>query len=157
MSFRLRKDAKPWFKDIRGKLNYDFDEYYFCLMAGLAAGVKKDVPQSETDELVQSFPGEYRKRGRIIVALFLKTELAQMGVSLTERSALNQSIDTLVEPTSPSTLSDEGEHELNKYADGGFEVLTEWLEDRPRTLETFLPLFKRRLDEALAERSKGQP
>ena len=151
MSFRLRKDARTWFKGIRGSLNMDFDIYYFCLMAGLATRAKLDATQSETAEIVQYFPGEYGTKGRLIVALFLKTELEELGVSMEERAAVHDTISRMVKPNSPSNLSDEGEREMNKYAHGGFGVLTEWFDDRPRTLETFLPLYKRYLDKALVE------
>jgi hypothetical protein len=36
--------------------------------------------------------------------------------------------------------------EFSKYAHGGFEVLSEWFDDRPRSLETFLRAFKRKVD-----------
>ena len=29
--------------------------------------------------------------------------------------------------------------EINHYAAGGFDILTDWFDDRPRHLETFLP------------------
>jgi hypothetical protein len=43
-AFRLRKEAKSWFKEINDKnnLSIDFDLFYFCLMAGLALNIKKD-------------------------------------------------------------------------------------------------------------------
>lgn len=148
MAFRIKTEAKNWFKDIRSK--YEFDYYYLSLMAGLAERRKSEVPQSETTEIVQDFPGDYRTRGRIIIALFIRTELEEMGISLTERSVLNQNIGRLVDPHSPNRLSNEGEREMNKYANGGFEVLTEWFEDRPRTMEAFLPLYKRKIDAAIA-------
>lgn len=152
MSFRLRNDARTWFKGIRasGALEMDFDSYYFCLMAGLATRTKADIPQSDTAEIVQSFPGEYKAKGRLIVALFLKVELEELGVSMEKKTPVHEAISRLVRPMSPSGLSDEGEREINKYAHGGFDVLTEWLEDRPRTLETFLPLYKRYLDNAIS-------
>ncbi len=142
MAFRIKSEARDWFKYIRGKMDWDFDCYYLCLMAGLAERRKIDAVQSETIELTQDFPAEYRSRGRIIVALFINTELEEMGISLKERAGL-------IDPHSASSLSNEGEREINKYANGGYEVLTEWFEDKPRTLEAFLPLYKKKLDLSL--------
>lgn len=45
------------------------------------------------------------------------------------------------EPDAPY-LSGEGVREFNKYAHGGHEVLLEWFEYRPRSLETFLLLSR---------------
>ena len=90
MSFRLRKDARAWFRDLRPALDLDFDMYYFCLMVGLAARNKETIQQTDTDEIVQYFPGEYGPRGRLIVAIFLKAELDGLGVKMTERTAVHE-------------------------------------------------------------------
>lgn len=40
-------------------------------MAGLAAGPPRaDIAVSDTSELVDNFPGEYRERGRLIIGFF---------------------------------------------------------------------------------------
>ena len=39
---------------------------------------------------------------------------------------------------------------MNKYANGGFVARSEHVQVRPRTLETFLTLFKRFIYESLA-------
>lgn len=151
MAFRIKNEAKDWFKYVRPSMEFDFDYYYLCLMAGLASKQKgeQDLPQSETTELTQDFPGDYRLRGRVIVALFIKTDLELMGISLTERATLNEHIHKLVEPHSASGLSNEGERLINRYANRGFDILTEWFDEKPRKLEIFLPLYKRKLDLAI--------
>jgi hypothetical protein len=149
MPFRLRQEAVTFFKHIRPNLSMDFDMYYFCLMAGLALMRKEEVPSAQTNELVDSFPGEYRPKGRIIVAVFLTRELTEMGISRSNRSALHMAIGQLIDPLSPSHLSDLGLKELNKYAHGGYNVLTEWFNDHPRVFEAFLPLYKQKIDAAI--------
>lgn len=153
MPFRLRKDTRKWFKDIENAFSSGsapgFDMYYLCLMVGLAARCKEDVPTSETTELVDQFPGDYRLKGRVIVALFLSRELEAMGITRSERTALHSAIAGLVNPLSASHLSEVGMKEFNKYSFGGFDVLTEWFDDRPRAVETFLPLYKRHMDQAI--------
>jgi hypothetical protein len=152
MPFRLRRDARKWFQDVANKFDLDFDIYYFCLMAGLATRRKEDAAPSETTDLVNDFPGAYRTRGRVIVALFLARELKELGIELSERVTLHAEIQKLVNPLAASHLSDTGMKEMNRYSFGGLSVLlTEWFEDRPRNIETFLPLYKRKLDKALAE------
>ena len=151
MPFRLRTETRRWFTDIRDVFPVDFDMYYLCLMAGLATRKKADVTGNEATDLVDYFPGDYRGRGSVIISLFLSRELQKMGISLAERHVLHQAIRRLIDPQSPSRLSDDGLREMNRYANAGFEVLTEWFEDRPRAIETFLPMYKRRLQAALAE------
>ena len=147
-AFRLRKDSRSWFKDLYGKnaFTMDFDAYYYCLVAGLAAERCRDLPASDTSELVEYFPGRYKDKAKIIVALFLSRELGRVGVDLTEKKSAHSVISILVQPDSPNHLSDEGTKQMNRYAAGGFEVLTEWFEDRPRNLDVFLQLFSTRLD-----------
>ena len=155
MPFRLRSEAADWFKDVKSELGAApmFDMYYFCLIVGLATNKLSPVPDAETAELVDSFPGEYAAEGRLIMALFISRELRRQGVRFSERAAVNTSIRKLVDPNTPSRLSAEGLKVLNQYSHGGYEVLCspEWFEDRPRKLETFLVLFHRKLKLALGE------
>lgn len=153
MPFRLRKKTRDWFSNIHRRKEFalDFDMYYLCLIAGLTAGrkVTLDNENTETTELVSNFPGVYRQKGRLIVALFLSRELKAMGVATHERTALNSSIGNLIDPEI-SHLSELGMKEMNRYSYGGFDVLTEWFDDKPTALDTFLPLYKKCLDAALA-------
>jgi len=149
MPFRLRKDAREWFKGISDELTLDFDIYYFCLMAGLATGKKAFPPANEATDLAQDFPGEYRSRGRLIVSLLLTRELRRMGIEFTERITLHKEIAKLIDPLSSTHLSTSGMDEINHYSFGGFDVLADWFEDRPRHLETFLPQYRQHLKTAL--------
>jgi hypothetical protein len=155
MPFRLLKDARPWFKGIEKELTLDFDMYYFCVMAGLAAGRKRFSQGEEATDLAQDFPGEYRPRGRVIVALLLAKELRALGINFKERTTLHREISKLIDPLSSAHLSSAGMEEMNRYSYGGFDVLTEWFDDRPRHLETFLPQFKKYLTSVLGADSQG--
>lgn len=147
MDFAIRKEARDWFKDIRSDLDLDFDAFYFCFVAGAAARRKKDATGAETAALVDNFPGRYKERGRLLVALFLSRELQSLGITIAEKRTIHSAIARLVDPNALNYLSDEGVREFNKYCHGGYEVLLEWFEYRPQSLETFLRTFKRRLDE----------
>lgn len=143
MPFRLRTDARDWFRDIKTPI--DFDLYYFCLMVGLAANRKSDG-KAEAKDLVNDFPELYKKNNRLILALFLRRELQFMGIELNEKVQLHNEISRLVDASEPSRLSEHGMHELNRYASGGYEALSEEFTDRPRHLETFLPEYKKFLE-----------
>jgi hypothetical protein len=153
MPFRLRNDAKTWFKHISGELGNapQFDMYYFCLLAGMTDGRLTDtIKDGETAELVDAFPGEYAARGRLLIALLISRELKRQSIKLTERSAVNAAINHLVDPDSPSRLSAEGMRLMNQYSYGGFEVLADWFVEQPRQLSVFLPLLHRRISKSLS-------
>lgn len=147
LPFRIREDARTWFKDLREKsFKTDFDSFYFCFMAGITAKRKISTPQDETAELVAYFPDRFSTRGKLLVALFLTRELEELGVTMNEKSAVHSAIAKLVSPEAPNHLSDDGVREFNKYAYGGYEVLLEWFDDRPRSLESFVRVFKRKVE-----------
>ncbi len=156
--FRIRDDALGWFKELydRKEFRINFDAFYFCFVAGVVARRKLSLPQDETSELVNYFPEHYNgARAQTIIALFLKTELDELGVAMGEASEkrdVHGAIAKLVDYSSPSKLSATGVEQFNQYAHGGFEVLTEWFDDKPRSLETFLRAFKLKVDSALAEK-----
>lgn len=136
MYFQLSRGADQWFADISKHYATKFDLYYLCLVAGLAARRKED-PEDATD-VIDYYPGEFKPRGRLLVALLINAELKNLGIDLQERDAVHRAIAKLVQPTSPSYLTDEGVRLLNKYAHGGFGALREHFADRPRAIETFL-------------------
>ena len=145
MDFAIRKDARHWFRDIRDELTIDYDAFYLCFIAGVSELRKKNVPATETAALVENYPGPYKMRGRLLTALFLSRELTYLGIAIAEKRTVNAAISRLVKPESPSFLSDDGVREFNKYAHGGYEVLLDWFDDRPRSLESFLRAFRRRV------------
>lgn len=154
MEFRLRTDAREWFSGIFKKEDgLLFDPYYFCLMAGLTVRRKIDMRINEdTDGLLDYFPGAYQQQGKLIIALFLATELELEGIDTKERAAVHRLVEHYISNEAPSRLSDEGMRELNRYSYGGFEEISEWFSERPRSLETFLPAFRENLTERISQR-----
>ena len=140
MYFTLRNDSKEWFRHIESQLDIQFDMYYFCLMAGLASVTKKDTPPTTTD-LTDSFPGTYKNNGRLIIGLFLSTELIRMDVDYTDKRVVKGLLFNYIDSNSPIHLNDKGLKELNAYSHGGFERLQEKFPEQPRKLETFLRLY----------------
>ena len=142
MSFRLRKDTRNWFQDISVDFVVDFDMYYFCLVAGLSEGGRQiEIKTADTTELVDYFPGPYKEKSRVIIALFLATEIERMGIPIGDREAVHKQISNLVDPRTPSQLSEEGMKLMNQISYAGFEILTERFDDRPRSTEAFLTNF----------------
>lgn len=151
MTFRLLLDAREWFRDLRANKSFttDFDSYYFCFMAGITTKRKKEATSSDTAELVDYFPDRYKNRGKILVSLFLSQELKSLGIDMSEKAIVHRSIAALIQPNSLSYLNDDGFKEFNKYSYGGFDVLTEWFDDRPRILHEFIRGFKQKTDDYL--------
>lgn len=139
MPFRLKRETRKWFQDISSNFEVDFDMYYLCLIASLASGGKKgDAERDEATDLVDSFPGAYKEKSRVIIALFLASEIERLGIASENREAVYKQIRQLVDPQTPSQLSDTGMKLMNQMSFGGFDLLTEQFEDRPRSLEAFL-------------------
>lgn len=151
MYFRLRKDTRDWFRHLQPNFAVDFDMFYLSLLSGLASGRKEDVVNTETTELVDYFPGDYRPKGRLIVSLFLSRELRALGIEMTEKQSLHSAIREYVDPLSPSHLSDHGVKEMNRYSFGGYDVLSERM-NKPSSLETFLLAYKTVIASLIATR-----
>ena len=142
MGFELRQDAKQWFKafdrDIKQKNIILFDLYYYCLIPGFITKRRNiDISPNEVDELFRDFPSVFRPRGELLVGLLINTELSRIGIDLKERTSVYSTISELV-VTSPPYLSNEGVKRMNEYAHGGFDVLCENIDERPRSIETFV-------------------
>ena len=71
---------------------------------------------------------------------------------MSEKKAVHAAISRLVDPEATNHLSDDGVREFNKYGHGGYEVLLDWFDDRPRSLETFLRAFKKKVDDIQGEK-----
>lgn len=143
--FQFSKDAVKWFGDIDKYYPTKFDLYYLCLVLGLKSGRKAD-PVNTTD-LIENFPREFTHTGHLLLGLLISSELKAAGVDLSERVEVHRIIGELVDPTPSSKLSDEGMKAMNKYSQGGFDLLCEKFSDRPRTIETFLSKYSKILNE----------
>lgn len=165
MDFILRTDARKWFEPLRGSLvaptgasqAWHFDAFYFCFIAGIASGTKAPSLPSGDDRIpvVEHFPGPYRTRGRLVVSVFLAHELASLGVEMDDKQMVREAVARLVNPHSANYLTDYGVQELSKYAAGGFDVLLEWFDHQPRSLHSFLQMFKEFVDESIEEGAIG--
>jgi hypothetical protein len=150
MGFRLRKDARNWFKGLDAVTNSGakyFEYYYFCLCAGLISGNKSETTTTDSDLIVNHYPGEYRQRGRILNAWLISKELESLGIDVSERTGVHEAIHQLVDPLSPTNLSDHGMQQMNRYAAGGFEVLSENILEPPRVASRFLIEFQQLIHE----------
>ena len=144
MGFKLRNDAKRWFKKIRDQkdnsFNVEFDSYYFCLITGLLSEDQAEIPATDTTEFIDYFPDKYKSKGKLLIGLFLSKELKKMGVSFDEKKQIHSIVSKLIDPQSHNYLSEEGMKQFNRYANAGFDLLADNI-DKPETLEDFLVAF----------------
>ena len=143
MGFELRQDARKWFKDIEKDYSTLFDIYYVCLIPGFIKRRRNtEIKSDSVDEITRYFPDAFRSRGKLLVGLLIDTELSRLGIDLQERTSVYSRISELV-ITTPPYLSDTGVKLMNQYAHGGFDILCERMDERPRSLETFVRKYYR--------------
>jgi len=146
MAFRLRQDVEEWFSQIHKQkpIETKFDLYYLSLMLGLASG-RTSQPSARCSSIsegfVDNFVLAYRPYQRLIVGLLLTAELSSLGVSLNESDYVRKKLLDLVDPTSPTNLTELGMTKLNEYSSGGFDYLTEHMEAKPYHVEEFLQTY----------------
>jgi hypothetical protein len=148
--FRMRNDARSWFKQIADFEHFktDFDQYYLCLMAGLAAGRSNE--SGTTTEMVENFVEDYKEASRFLIGLLVMAELKKAGIEIFERDAVRDMFRRLVDPHSPNQLTDEGMRRMNAYASGGYDYLSEQRETRPFSGEEFIRDYVQLVAQALA-------
>lgn len=139
--FKLSDEARKFFSEVRRKdeLSTDFDIFYLCAMAGLLAERKGDL--AGTTEFIDYFPSGYKERSKLIVGAFVALEIKKSGVPYTEKKRVHAEMRNLIDPQSTTHLSDDGIHEMNRFAAGGLEFLMERLDEKPRRLDEFVVLY----------------
>ena len=138
MGFELRQDTRKWFKEIEKDYSTLFDIYYLCLIPGFITKSRNtEIHSDSVDEITRYFPDAFRSRGQLLIVLLIDTELSRLGINLSERKTVYSRISELV-VTTPPYISDAGIKLMNQYAHGGFDILTENISERPRSIETFV-------------------
>lgn len=148
--FRMRNDAKTWFKQIADFEHFktDFDQYYLCLMAGFASGRSNE--SGTTTEMVEYFVEDYKEASRFLIGLLVMAELKKAGIEIFERDSVRDMFKRLVDPHSPNQLTDEGMRRMNAYASGGYDYLAEQRETKPYSGEEFLRDYAQLIEGAIA-------
>ena len=147
--FRMREDCKTWFKNITktgsGKpgLTLDFDAYFICMLLGLATGRRSSPTDhgKKMSDLIERFPEAYRSQQRLVAGLLIWAELARRGIDIKEKQGVQDVVVELLSSQNFTGLSNEGINLLDKYASGGFDVLTDKYEQKPDRFEQFIREF----------------
>ena len=144
MPFYLPRKSKPFFSQIFDsknrtgtKLRLYFDEYYFCLMVGLAAGKYEEDAELENSEITDRYPGEYIDSREYIAGLLFATERSRRGIPESDGAGLEKLMTEFIDSTSKTYLNAKGENRLNQYAARGMEIILDVM-NRPVRLDEFL-------------------
>ncbi len=144
MPFFLPRKCKPFFSQIFDqknrsgtKLRLYFDEYYFCLMVGLAAEKYDENAELEHSEITDRYPAEYADSREYIAGLLFATERSRRGIPESDGAALEKLMTEYIDPNSRTYLNLEGEKRLNQYAARGMEIMLDEM-NRPVRLDEFL-------------------
>lgn len=147
MAFILPKGCRNYFQNIFDASNKDgkklklyFDEYYFCLLVGLACGKYENAPEYESSSQMDEYPNEYMECRDYLAGLLIATEAEGRGIEKNDAIALEKLMVEYIDSTSRTRLNSAAEKRLNQYAVRGFEVLREKI-SRPYKLELFLEAY----------------
>lgn len=155
MNFRIRLDARKWFSELSGKPPFrtDFDIFYFCLMAGLLSGRLEQAQGGPAAEITDTFTEEYKAQRNLIIALLVIADLKAHGIDIREKKAVRDTMRTLLDPVSPTGLSDTGTRLMNSYASGGYDYLAETRSSKPYMADEFLRDFVQLTESTAAQSS----
>lgn len=140
MSFKHHKLASAFFQKLMpsgpGRFDTQFDAYYYCLMCGLdrrRLGDEADVGE----EFVKDYVQTYQPYSDLIAGLLVDAELVRINIPLDDVKSVEKRMVDLLEPVSTSKLKPEGLALLNRYAAGGFEIISDAFAAPPQSLEDF--------------------
>ena len=146
--FKIRKDAETWFRKIADKppIKTKFDLYYMCLMLGIKNGRLDSV--ADGSDVYLKFPQEYEGSRFLVIGLLIAAEMKREGLDFSDRELVQEMLARYVATDVPANLSAEGFKKANSYASGGFDVLSNAIQDSPEDVNVFLALYTKLMAEA---------
>ncbi len=146
MSFRLHKQAPSFFRNLLPsgtgpRFDTQFDIYDHCLMCGLdrrRLGAESDVGEEFNRDYVQAF----QPHAELIAGLLVDAELVRINIELDDMKGVERKMIELLEPASATRLSAIGLGLLNRYAAGGFNVISDAFATPPQSLEDFFVTYQ---------------
>lgn len=126
------------------KFKLQFDVYYCCALVGLAA-CKIDENATDLRDLTDNYPREYSENRMYIAGLLIASEAKRQGIDSESPQIENLMLQYLSNDET-TYLSDDGIKILNSYSLEGFNIIKDFLPDKPTSREEFLEAFKLALD-----------
>lgn len=145
MPFILPKECSRYFQNIFDpknkngqKLKYKYDQYYLCLMVGLACAKYNKDAELDPNSQIDDYPSEYQNCRDYIAGLLIATEAEARGIEQSDAVALENLMVEYIDSTSKTRLNRDGENRLNQYASRGFELMQAKMGGKPYRLDLFL-------------------
>jgi hypothetical protein len=117
-----------------------FDAYYCCLLLGLDLRRLGEESQLEAEKFIDSYPDSFKGQAELVAGLLVDAELNRLSIQPDDRVGIEREMVHLLDLTSSTRLSADGDKLLNRYAVSGFERLREALLP-PENLEEFLVAY----------------
>lgn len=128
MSFKMSQDARNHFNRIEkhaGKNSIDvWDMYYLCAMVGFSK--KRRVMNDTTlHEFLKTYTVDFAPHKYQLAAMLIVAELDRTGESYSKEN-ITKKFEQFISPTSDLVLNSEGLKCLDGYAEGGYQIMSEY-------------------------------
>lgn len=100
-----------------------FDAYYCCMLLGLDDATLGDASRLEPANFIVGYPEPYKGQAELIAGLLVDAEIRRQKIRPDDRDDIERQMVHLLDLSSPSRLSAEGDELLNRYAVTGFDRL----------------------------------
>jgi hypothetical protein len=124
-----------------------FDAYYCCLLLGLDSRRLGDETKLEADKFIEAYPESFKGQAELIAGLLVDAELNRLEIDLEDRTRIEKEMVRLLDLTSSTRLSADGDRLLNRYAVSGFERLRDSMV-APDNVDDFLVGYHALWDES---------
>lgn len=98
-----------------------FDAYYCCMLLGLDQAKLGEENRLEPANFYTGYPEDYKGQVELIAGLLVDAEIRRLSIRPDDREDIERQMVRLLDLTSPSRLSNDGDHLLNLYAVSGFD------------------------------------
>jgi len=100
-----------------------FDAFYCCMLLGLDQARLGDESRLEATNFIDGYPEAYKGQAELIAGLLVDAEIRRLEIQPDDRDDIERQMVHLLDLSSPSRLSIDGDQLLNRYAVAGFDRL----------------------------------
>lgn len=119
-----------------------FDAFYCCMLLGLDQAKLGDESRLESANFFDGYPDPYKGQAELIAGLLVDAEIRRLEIQPDDREDIERQMVYLLDLSSPSRLSNDGDQLLNRYAVSGFDRLRAMMTECDN-LEDFLVGYHR--------------
>ena len=119
-----------------------FDAYYCCMLLGLDQAKLGEEDRLEPGNFYTGYPEDYKGQAELIAGLLVDAEIRRLSIRPDDREDIERQMVRLLDLSSPSRLSSDGDQLLNLYAVSGFDRMRSAMTECDN-LEVFLVGYHR--------------